>query len=167
MRETTLGILEMKFVPLLAAALLLTGCSTIKKYTPDVRFAVLEPSQKKAEEPEIDEAALIKDPVLRANRMEIGALYDGYMLAVFGEAPTTGWFAPELRPRNNGAASADGMLELDFVAAPPEKNDGEPGTEGTPVQRAIRADYQITRRALVGMRGVRIYAASGPIQGLF
>jgi hypothetical protein len=162
-----LGIVQMKFVSLLVAALLLTGCSTIKKYTPDVRFTALEPSQKKVAEVQVDEAALIKDPVLRADRMEIGALYDGYMLTVFGEAPTTGWFAPELRPRNNGAASADGMLELDFVAASPEKNEGEPGVEGTATQRAIRGDYQITRRALVGMRGVRVYAASGPIQGLF
>ncbi len=157
----------MKFVAFLVAALLLTGCETISKYTPDVEFKVLEPSQPAPEEKIVRDVDLIKEPVLSASRMEIGSLFDGYMLAVFGEAPTTGWFAPELRPRNGGAASPDGMLELDFVAAAPEKNGAAPGEIGTDAQRRIRADYQITRRALVGMRGVRVYAASGPIQGLF
>lgn len=157
----------MKLVPVLAAVLLLSACDTVKEYTPDVKFSVFEPSTPVAERQEIEEEKLVKDMVLKANRMEIGSLYDGYMLGVFGEAPATDWFAPELRPRNDGVASADGFLELDFVAASPEKNGGAPGEVGTAGQRAIRADYQITRRALVGMRGVRVYTTSGPIQGIF
>lgn len=158
----------MRLIPVLAALLLLAACDTVREYTPDLRFGKAETATRAEERPAVDPQTLVKRRVASAGRMEIGRTFDGYMLAVFGEAPATGWFAPELRPLNEGAVAADGFLELEFVAAAPEDNAGQPGDPAAgPVQRAIRADYEITRRALVGVRGVRIVTQGAPIQGVF
>ena len=71
-----------------------------------------------------EEAAAAADPeanlppkisVNRIENLELGRLYDGFMLTSFGIAPGTGYYEPELRPRYNGRPGPDGLFEFDFV----------------------------------------------------
>ncbi|MGF1658313.1 MAG: hypothetical protein ACFCUS_02705 [Rubrimonas sp.] len=102
----------------------------------------------------------LRAPVAQIEAMELGRTRDGFALSVFGRVPTVGWSAPQLRPRDP-AVSADGMLEYDFVAVPPQGVEPRPG----PVR--IRADRAFPADAAAQARGVRIWSAEGAAEGLF
>lgn len=139
------------------AAMTLAACETISEYTPSVR--VLTPSEEPA--PPVARQMVIKDPVLTADGMEIGVMFDGYAIAVFGVAPTTGWYQPELRARNGGAPTAEGVMEYDFFAADPARNDGVAGVAGTAEDRRVRADVFIDRATANSVRAIRIFGTAG------
>lgn len=101
----------------------------------------------------------------RVERLELGRLESGYMLTVFGVAPTIGYWLPELRIRNGGALATDSFYEFDLVAAAPNET---PKGEIRPLKaRLIRADYEISPEMLRSARGVRIYADEGSVDGRF
>ena len=66
-----------------------------------------------------------------------------------GIVSTEGWTDPELKPRNGGEASTDGLLEFDFVAKAPNF--------APDVITPISAEATISNCA-DGVRGVRIYS---------
>ncbi|MGM0585811.1 MAG: hypothetical protein ACQEUZ_14300 [Pseudomonadota bacterium] len=144
----------------IGAVLALAGCETVSDYTPEVEFRALESSRRAPEIPKAPEE-LIKRPVASVDSLELGALRRGRLLLVEGSAPATRWYKPELRPRHDGRPAPDGFLEFDLVAAPPELNAAEPGPEGTPGQRRLRAARALSPAELAAAQGVRVYAAQG------
>jgi len=144
-------------VALLALAAL-AGCESSN--VPGVRFTVLEPSQPA--EPPPAPTTTVKTLVLRADSIEVGVLPKGRLLTVFGEAPETGWYLPELSPRGDGLPGPDGFLEFDFIAAPPQLNGQPEPPRGTPAQRRVRADRVLDEAQLFGVVGVRVFAEAGP-----
>ena len=151
MRRGTIG------AALLAAALAGCGGADVGD---SVRIGVLEPS------PQNRPVAAPTTPlefrlVASVEDLNLGAMHRGRMLIAVGEAPATGWYRPQLRPRRGGAPAPDGFLEFDFVAAPPELNGGEAGPVGTPAQRRLRAVAPIEPQALAGAVGVRVFADGG------
>ncbi len=112
------------------------------------------------------EAALPdKVAVQRIENLELGRLFDGYMLSVIGIAPGLGYYQPELRIRYGGELGPDGFYEYDFVARPPE--DPQQGTSAPITARYIRADAELTPIMLRSARGVRIWSARDSVEGRF
>jgi hypothetical protein len=67
-----------------------------------------------------------------------------------GTTMTPGYSAPRLRPRVHAEPPADGILEFDFVASPP---DDDVRLANTPVRAAYRLDG-----APEWLRGARVHA---------
>ncbi len=139
----------------LALAAALAGCSTGNDY---VQLEVMGPSTEEKPQPELQRAPSQLRPVATVDRLEFGAMHDAVAVTAFGEAPTTGWFSPRLVARGDGKPGPDGFLEFDFVAGPPELNGGTVQPEGSPAQRAIRADRAVARDLAATAIGVRVFA---------
>ncbi|HEU0222664.1 MAG TPA: hypothetical protein VFR34_10715, partial [Paracoccaceae bacterium] len=77
--------------------------------------------------------------------------------------PGGGYHAPELRLMNGGQPSADGMIELEFVARPPEPDAPAPTNTGS--MRMIAAQF-IAADILGAARGVRVHAVGGATERL-
>jgi hypothetical protein len=92
--------------------------------------------------------------------VEVGRMHRGIALTAFGQAPTGGWSAAQLRPRSPGPGP-DGWFEVDMVAQPPQ--DGMQ----TQVLTRLRADLQIPMTALAGARGLRVHARDGALTVTF
>lgn len=106
-----------------------------------------------------------KVAVQRIETLELGRLYDGYMLAAFGIAPGAGYYQPELAPRFGGRVGPDGFYEFDFVVRPPE--DVSAGAAAPESARAVRADFELTTEMLRVSRGVRVWSARESVEGRF
>lgn len=106
-----------------------------------------------------------KVPVQRIESLELGKLYKGYMLTAYALAPSAGYYEPELRQRYGGQPSADGFYEFDFMVRPPDIP-GEYGAEPA-AARQIRGDFELSTDDLRGVAGVRVWAASGAVEGRF
>lgn len=91
--------------------------------------------------------------------VELGRTRDGVLLTARGTAPGLGYALPELRARRGGAAAADGYIEFDFVASPPDPALVLP--EGTAKARQILANRALFDAQLRGVRGLRIIARTG------
>lgn len=142
----------------LALVAAFAGCSTGNDY---VQLEVGGPSTEPVQEPKLQRAPKEFRTVATVGKIEIGAMHDAVAVTAFGEAPSSGWFAPRLRPRGDGRPGPDGFLEYDFVAAPPELNGGTPQPVGTAAQRAIRADLALPLEMAKAASGVRVFAQRG------
>ncbi|MEL6792185.1 MAG: hypothetical protein AAFP78_01940 [Pseudomonadota bacterium] len=141
----------------LACAALIAGCSTL----PDLGLTS-DPAEEAAEA----EANLPpKIAVNRIENLELGRLFDGFMLTAFGVAPGTGYYQPELRPRYGGRPGPDGLFEYDFVVRPPST--ANRGADAPITARLIRADIELTPEMLRGSRGVRVWSARDSVEGRF
>lgn len=143
-----------------AGMMTIAGCNVIPFYDED-----------KAEEnrirDEIEEAeGTPRAPIEHVESIELGRLYDGYMLTAFGIAPGIGYFEPALIPRYNGRPAADGFYEFDFMARPP-KEEGVEGADAPLVARKIRADFKLTPEMLRQASGVRIWSKRDLVEGRF
>lgn len=145
---------------LTAAALTvaMAGCS----YLPDMGFSD-EEEQAAVSDPDLNLPP--KVAVRRIENLELGRLYDGYMLTAFAVAPGLGYYQPELRPRYGGALGPDGFFEFDFVVRPPEED--AVGAEAPVTARVVRADREITPDMLRQSRGVRVWSARDSVEGRF
>ena len=137
----------------------LAACS----YLPDVDIFGDEEQAAAARDPEI--ALPAKVAVNRIENLELGRLYDGFMLTAFGIAPGTGYYQPELRPRFGGRPGPDGLFEYDFVVRPPA--DANAGADAPITARIVRADLELTPAMLRGARGVRVWSARDSVEGRF
>ncbi|QIE54589.1 hypothetical protein G5B40_03530 [Pikeienuella piscinae] len=106
-----------------------------------------------------------KIPVERIETMELGRLYDGYMLTAYAIAPGVGYYQPELRPRYEGGLSADGFYEFDFLVRPPEDLTIDPGAPLS--ARMVRGDFELPVDKLRGAAGVRVWSAQDSVEGRF
>ena len=142
-----------------AATLALSACS----YLPDLGLSDDEETPAAAVDPE----ALLpaKVAVRRIENLELGRLFDGYMLTAHAIAPGTGFYAPELRPRYGGQLGPDGFFEYDFVIRPP--NDPGAGADAPITARLVRADTELTPAMLRAARGVRVWSARDSVEGRF
>lgn len=105
-----------------------------------------------------------KVPVQRIRNLELGRLFNGYMLTAFAEAPGIGYYQPELKIRYNGEQASDGFFEFDFLVRPPGTDVAETGSEAA---RAVRADFELTPEMLRRAAGVRIWSESDSVEGRF
>lgn len=106
-----------------------------------------------------------KVPVDRIETLELGRLYDGYVLTAFGLAPGAGYYQPELRIRYDGRPAADGFYEYDFIVRPPAD---AAALAGAPeAARRMRADVTMPVAMLRGARGVRVWSSRDSIEGRF
>lgn len=144
-----------KTAVMLAAAAALSACSSFSGDDEAETSAQAQPAAP-AEAPK----ALMR----QVETLEFGRLFDGYMLTTIGYAPTVGYYAAELRPRNGGAPAPDGLLEFDFVASPPPAAEvvNAPVTATT-----IRADRPLDIETLRRVAGVRIFSEAGAVEGRF
>ncbi len=129
-----------------AAALLLSGCGG------DAPEPAAEATIGVAPQPQARMVEEVRD-------IEIGRVVEGLVLVARGVTETTGWSAPELRPRGPDAA---GVLEFDFVATPPRNP-----VEAAEPARRVRADRVLTLDDLARATGVRVYSERGSVEGLF
>ncbi|MEO0680230.1 MAG: hypothetical protein AAF192_07425, partial [Pseudomonadota bacterium] len=138
----------------LTALLAAAGCSdtrdAVAEAAAGTEFRILEPSTPAEAEPEARLVDAQLRPVSRVASLELGRMHRARLLVARGEAPRTGWFQPELRPRRDGAPGPDGFLEFDFIAAPPELNGGGEPSVGSAAQRRIKAVRPIPERELRG-----------------
>lgn len=82
------------------------------------------------------------------------------LVSATGTASTPGWTAPQLRPRPFGdALPADGILELDFLADPPE---GMVPQVLAPIQASYR--WPDLDRFADALRGVRVHARTNAVE---
>lgn len=148
------------WIALAVAAFGISGCS----YLPDLGLS--DDAETAAGAPEDPEANLPpKVVVRRIENLELGRLFDGYMLTAFAVAPGTGYYQPELRPRYGGQLGPDGYYEYDFVVRPPD--DPTQGADAPITARYIRADSELTPLMLRSARGVRIWSARDSVEGRF
>ncbi|MGF1551936.1 MAG: hypothetical protein ACFBWO_05450 [Paracoccaceae bacterium] len=112
-----------------------------------------------------DTARARTEPVASIARREIGRTRDGFVLTAFGEAPGAGYGAPVLAPRREGRPGADGFVEYDFLARPPDP--GFALGRGSQTVRRLRADRLIDAEALRGTRGLRVFSAGNASQIAF
>jgi hypothetical protein len=142
---------------IIAAALSMSaiaGCS----YLPDLGLT--------EDEAPVAVAALPpKVPVQRIESLELGRLFNGYMLTAVAIAPGTGYYQPELALRYGGELGPDGFYEYDFVARAPEEQQAGATTPIT--ARYLRADSELTPEMLRSARGVRIWSARDSVEGRF
>lgn len=106
-----------------------------------------------------------KESVLRIDALELGRLFDGYMLTAYATAPGVGYYQPELRPRYGGGLSADGFYEFDFMVRPPENPAIDPGAPAS--ARVVRGDFELPVDKLRGAAGVRVWSATDSVEGRF
>ena len=145
---------------LAAAVAILGGCSVL----PDVGlFEDEPPAAPEVADPEANLPP--KVAVRRIENLELGRLYNGFMLTAFGIAPGTGYYQPELRPRYGGQLGPDGLFEYDFVVRPPA--DTTAGQDAPITARVVRADMELTPAMLRGSRGVRVWSARDSVEGRF
>lgn len=132
------------------AALAATGCSTFDDSESD---APVQPQ------------AAPKVPVDTIENLELGRLYNGYMLTAFGYAPGGGYYEPELRIRYDGRPTVDGFYEFDFLIRAPD----DPSLfANSPMQaRRVRGDFGLPVDMLRGAVGVRIWSARDSVEGRF
>lgn len=146
-----------KWLTALTCAATISGCSVL----PDVGLTS-DPAEEAAEA----EASLPpKIAVNRIENLELGRLFDGFMLTAFGIAPGTGYYQPELRPRYGGRPGPDGLFEYDFVVRPP--SNPSLGADAPITARLVRADIELTPEMLRGSRGVRVWSARDSVEGRF
>ncbi len=118
--------------------------------------------------------ASLREPTPRVTGLELGRMRDGFLLSAFAQTATQGWSAALLRPRTPLMA-ADGMLEFDFVAAPPQPDTdkasaaGPEETQAEPPRRpaTLRADRVLAPSLVAEAVGVRVFAREGSIEGRF
>lgn len=139
-------------------AAMVSGCS----YLPDVGLTDDEPAVV-AEDPEANLPPKIA--VNRIENLELGRLFDGFMLTAFGVAPGTGFYDPELRPRYGGQPGPDGLFEYDLVVRPPAN--ASAGSDAPITARIVRADIELTSAMLRSSRGVRVWSARDSVEGRF
>ncbi|MEX2520174.1 MAG: hypothetical protein WD969_12685 [Paracoccaceae bacterium] len=106
-----------------------------------------------------------KVSVVAIETLELGRLYEGYMLTAFATAPGAGYYQPELRIRYGGRQAVDGFYEYDFLVLPPE-NPSE--FANAPVAaRQVRADIELPVDMLRGAAGVRVWSDRDSVEGRF
>lgn len=145
---------------------LLIGISALAacSYLPDVGlFDDDEPAAAAAADPDANLPP--KVVVNRIENLELGRLYDGFMLTAFGIAPGVGYYQPELRPRFGGRPGPDGMYEYDLVVRPPA--DPNAGADAPITARIVRAETELTPAMLRGSRGVRVWSERDSVEGRF
>lgn len=106
-----------------------------------------------------------KIPVDRIETLELGRLYDGYMLTAYAIAPGAGYYQPELKIRYGGRPAADGFYEFDFLVRPPD--DPAAFADAPLTARQMRGDYSLPVEMLRGARGVRVWSARDSVEGRF
>lgn len=106
-----------------------------------------------------------KVSVQRIENLELGRLFDGFMLSAVAIAPGTGYYEPELRVRYGGQLGPDGFFEYDFVARAPD--DPSTGANAPITARYIRADTELSTDMLRAARGVRIWSERDSVEGRF
>lgn len=126
---------------LACAVAALAGCGGSDEVPPPEPAVIEQPQRQVAQVP-------------RLIGLEVGQMHRAVALTAFGEAPTGGWSAPQLRPRS-GAPGPDGFLDIDMVAEPPQ------GDMQIQVITRLRADLQIPVATLSGARGLRVHARDG------
>lgn len=141
----------------LTCAAMISACSIL----PDVGLTS-DPAEETAEA----EANLPpKIAVNRIENLELGRLFNGFMLSAFAIAPGTGFYQPELRPRYGGRPGPDGLFEYDFVVRPPAN--ASRGADAPITARLVRADIELTPEMLRSSRGVRVWSARDSVEGRF
>lgn len=104
----------------------------------------------------------VKEMVHAVSQVEYAFLlrYPPYLqISADGYVSSEGWSEPSLQTRVESDPVSDGILELDFVAKPPEEISG-PG----PV--SIRAEITWTED-VYAIRGVKVYAATNDMNVTF
>ncbi|MEL6775570.1 MAG: hypothetical protein AAFP23_12450 [Pseudomonadota bacterium] len=131
---------------LLLAVLALPACSLFG-----------DDEEELAETDIVEEVQARREQVQRVGKVEIGQLSDGLVVSAFGVAPGAGYANPTLEPRRQGRPGADGFIEFDFIAQPPDPSLQMP--VGEPRARILRADRLLPSGAFVGSAGVRVFAS--------
>jgi hypothetical protein len=85
----------------------------------------------------------------------------GVILRVAGEAPTQGYWGAQLRPLNDGAPDAAGVLSFELLAIPP----ASPQAVGAQRTRVVTAAVFVPNKALEDLRGFRV-AGAGAVETL-
>lgn len=140
-----------------ALAMLLSACSLIPDgplFSEETLSGVNDP----------DAGLPSKVAVVRIENLELGRLFNGYMLTAIAIAPGTGYYQPELRPRYGGEPGPDGFYEFDFVARPPATSGGG---DAPITARSIRGDVELSPQMLRTGRGVRVWSARDSVEGRF
>jgi hypothetical protein len=105
-----------------------------------------------------------RDPVASVEAMEIGRGHRGWLVQATGYTDVVGYYSPLLRLRDGGRPAADGMIELEFVARPPEATSLD---SAELVARRIIAAQFIPDDIAKGARGVRVLAGGNHVEKAF
>lgn len=119
------------------------------------------------DETKVDPETLLppKVAVSSIETLELGRLYEGYMLTAFATAPGAGYYQPELKIRYGGRQAVDGFYEYDFLVRPPETPSELSGAPAA--ARQIRADLELPVEMLRGAAGVRVWSDRDSVEGRF
>lgn len=138
------------FVLILAT---ISGCST------SATFSSLNPFPGSASESPAPAEPVRKDPVPIVESLELGQAHRGVIATATGLADLAGFFSPELRLLNDGRPAADGMIELAFVARPPEAAT----MAADPAARRLVAALYIPAELMAAAKGVRVVGGSNAV----
>ncbi|GIX12119.1 MAG: hypothetical protein KatS3mg118_0078 [Paracoccaceae bacterium] len=131
----------------------ISGCSVSTEIRGLNPFSAA-PAEAPAAQPEVP-----VDPVARIESLEIGQAYRGVIATATGLADLAGFHHPELRLLNEGRPAADGMIELEMVARPPEQASLSVDAAARRLIAAAFLPEELVRAA----RGVRVIGATNAV----